>query len=482
MAKSAKFSLKLLIDEKRNKVVLAEADQDFVDVLISLLALPMGIIARLLENHKDFQTVVLGCYKNLKRSVADMGMEHFETQACKSMLLNPKSSEEIHCRRLKLNMGDTDATKFFMCPKFFKNGDSCSNLYSNFNTSRCSCGGLMNYQIPVSEDQLGEVIGDSADGVFVSCRSSFIVTDDLKVTPNSIGGIMKVLNNQGYHGFSDLQETLLDVGFEEVVTLLGCLFTTETPLTCAFLKKPCVTRMLKMLSPPVAKTKTGRVEPSSVYSVKVYVRKVDREILFAECNEDFIDSLLSFLIFPLELACSLCNDNTIFGCVGNLCRSPCRRASASNFYQYPYYYKCSHNELFNHHTWLSPVYECFVPSNSWDFKVLARQIKRSLLSKGGKIVKVFPNNPKVMSGTSSGFMKKNTKFIVSNDLVITPINSSSTIGLLKNLHVDFGDLEEHQISISREALISILRASLISSSALTNGLSNLLLKKPKQET
>ncbi|ESQ46957.1 hypothetical protein EUTSA_v10027836mg [Eutrema salsugineum] len=324
MAKSATFSLKLLIDEKINKVVLAEADQDFVDVLISLMSLPMGKIASLLENHKKFQTVVLGCYRNLSRSVADMGIEHFETEACKSMLLNPKSSKEVHCRRLKLNMGDTDATKFFMCANFLKKDNLCSNVYSNFNTSRCSCGALMSSQILVpEEDQAGEVIGNSEHGVFVSCRSSFIVTDDLNVTLNSISAVMKVLHDIGYLGFKDLRETLLDVGFEEVLTLLGCLFTSETPLTCAFLGIPCMTRKLKMLSSPVQKT--GRVEPSSAYSVKVFVRKLDWEIIYAECNEDFVDSLLSFLIFPLELAYSLSkqsNDDTLLGCIGNLCRSP----------------------------------------------------------------------------------------------------------------------------------------------------------------
>ncbi|CAA7055326.1 unnamed protein product [Microthlaspi erraticum] len=68
--------------------------------------------------------------------------------------------------------------------------------------------------------------------------------------------------------------------------------------------------------------------------------------------------------------------------------------------------------------------------------------------------------------------------MVSDDLVVTPMNSSSTIGLLKKMKVDFSDLEEHQINISRAELISILSASLIAS----NGLSSLLLKKPKQET
>lgn len=55
-----------------------------------------------------------------------------------------------------------------------------------------------------------------SDGVFVNCRSSFIVTDDLKVTSNSIDVIMNVLKDLGYTGYSDLQETLVDVGFEEV--------------------------------------------------------------------------------------------------------------------------------------------------------------------------------------------------------------------------------------------------------------------------
>ncbi|KAL1205783.1 hypothetical protein V5N11_029325 [Cardamine amara subsp. amara] len=57
MAVSAKFSLKLLVDEKRNKVVLAEADQDFVDVLFGLLTLPMGTIAGLLEKHQKLRFV-----------------------------------------------------------------------------------------------------------------------------------------------------------------------------------------------------------------------------------------------------------------------------------------------------------------------------------------------------------------------------------------------------------------------------------------
>ena len=66
------------------------------------------------------------------------------------------------------------------------------------------------------EDQIGCPIGDNGDGVFVSCRSSYIITDDLRVTLNSLGVIANELNVLGYAYFNDLQEILLDVGFKEV--------------------------------------------------------------------------------------------------------------------------------------------------------------------------------------------------------------------------------------------------------------------------
>ncbi|KAF8102247.1 hypothetical protein N665_0199s0022, partial [Sinapis alba] len=410
--------LKILIDEKRNKVVLAEAEQDFVDVLLSLLTLPMGKIASLLENHK---------------TVLDMDIGHFETEACKSMLMYPKSSKDIHRRRLKLNMGYTHPTKFFVCPSFCLSNSCGSRAYSNFKTSRCSCGALM---------QVGESIGDVADGVFVNCRSSFIITDDLKVTSNSIGVLMNVLKDLGYNGYSDLQETLIDVGFEEVVTLLGCLFTSEAPLTCTFLRKTCMTSkmMHEMLSPPAMKKEN--VNPGRVCFVKVFVRKVDGEIIYAECNEDFTDSLLSFLVQPLEMACSLSNDNTILGCVGNLFRSQCRGDDSKR--SLPYFYICSNNNLLDY-AHLPTTYECLIPLDRYPSCKVARNIDRSL-SKSGNIVYIYSNNPKEKSGTSSGcgsgFMKKKKK----------------------KTKVDINDLEEYEINISKAELISILRASLISSS------------------
>lgn len=213
-----KFNLRLLIDQKKNRVVLAEANSDFVDLLCGILTLPMGTIVRLLENHQNHQSSIVGCFTNLYKSVSDMSVNNFETEACKDLLLYPRSLKEIRCRRLKLNLDDTESPKFFVCP-LFVHRNSCSKVYSNFCTSMCSCGKLMTRELQIKEEDQAE-----GDEVFLSCRSSFIITDDLKVLFNSIGNVLNVLNGLGYAGFDKLQERLLEVGSDEVIGLSFIFF------------------------------------------------------------------------------------------------------------------------------------------------------------------------------------------------------------------------------------------------------------------
>ncbi|KAG5583755.1 hypothetical protein H5410_044189 [Solanum commersonii] len=42
--KESKILLKLLLDKKKDQVVAAESGVDFMDILVSLLTLPMGTI------------------------------------------------------------------------------------------------------------------------------------------------------------------------------------------------------------------------------------------------------------------------------------------------------------------------------------------------------------------------------------------------------------------------------------------------------
>ncbi|CAN6894558.1 hypothetical protein Bca4012_074740 [Brassica carinata] len=474
MAVKPKFSLKLLIDEEQNRVVLAETCKDFADVLCSLLTLPMGTIVRLLEKHHQNpqSSSIVGCFHNLYKSVSDMDIDNFKTPGCKNLLMHPRSMKESHCRKLKLNVDDTEATKFFVCPNFVS-VESCCKVYSNVSTSRCSCGNSMAREFQVEDGEK-----DKVDGVFLSCRTSYIVTDDMRVAVNSMGLVLNVLNDLGYSGFDKLQEMVIDVGFEEVLTLLGCLFTSDAPLTDTFLRKHCMAMKSKMLTPLVQETRVAG-EVNEVVTLKVYVRKSDKAILYAECREEFVDFLFTFLVIPLEFAWELSVDDSNMGCVGNLRRS----VKELSFEQrreamLPYYYSCR-IQLLDVVIQETPEYECLVSRRSYNSSRLSKTIKKSVLGDGERVAKL---TPVVTSDSASiGLVKGETNFIVSDDLVVTAMNSSSTISLLSKLQMNISDIEEQVISIGKAQAISLLRASLITTSALSNGLSNFLSKMKLKE-
>ncbi|CAD5322488.1 unnamed protein product [Arabidopsis thaliana] len=173
MAKSEKISLKLLVDEKKNKVVLAEAGQDFVDVLFGLLTFPMGTIARLLEKHQKLPQI-LGCYKNLSRSVSDMAVDDFKTEACKRQKV------------VTLNPIDPKTSK------------SCTSVV--------------------------------ADSGFVKRNTKFIVSDDLIITPmnkfSTIGLLKKMQINM-----NDFEAQSICIYKAELVNILRASLTSSSALT-----------------------------------------------------------------------------------------------------------------------------------------------------------------------------------------------------------------------------------------------------------
>ncbi|KAK8502068.1 hypothetical protein V6N12_012522 [Hibiscus sabdariffa] len=134
--------MKLLIDQESNVVLLAEAGNDFVDTLHSLLKLPLGNIARLADKH---QSLRLGCLNSLYNSVENLGLKCFRTEACKRMLLCPRNVYDMEFKKLKLNMDLTGLTGYFVCG-IGQCNEKQGGLFSYYNTSECSCGKLMNVQ------------------------------------------------------------------------------------------------------------------------------------------------------------------------------------------------------------------------------------------------------------------------------------------------------------------------------------------------
>lgn len=202
----------------------------------------------------------------------------------------------------------------------------------------------------------------------------------------------------------------------------------------------------KVLTPLVQECRVAG-EANEVVTLKVYVRKSDKVILYAECREEFVDFLFTFLVIPLEFAWELSVDHLNMECVGNLCRS----VKELSFEQrreamLPYYYSCL-TQLLDLVIQETPEYECLVSRRSYNSSKLSKNIKKSVLADGERVAKLTP----VLTSDSAsiGLVKGETNFIVSDDLVVTAMNSSSTISLLSKLQMNISDIEEQVISIGK---------------------------------
>lgn len=107
------ISLKALVDKGNNKVLFAESDDGFIDILFSFLTMPMGTIIRRTRNL--LQEVDIGCMNNLYESVENFDVQHLRAEPCKTMLLCPRSEAESHYRSLKLKIDDVEPPRYFLC-------------------------------------------------------------------------------------------------------------------------------------------------------------------------------------------------------------------------------------------------------------------------------------------------------------------------------------------------------------------------------
>ncbi|CAO2201205.1 unnamed protein product [Urochloa humidicola] len=104
------IEVKLSVDKAKKKVLFAESDKDFVDVLFSFLTMPLGTIVRLLGKQSQ-----MGCLDEVYKSVEDLSTDFFQTKACKGMLLVPLNAASSYCSRLKINIDDTKVRAVYVC-------------------------------------------------------------------------------------------------------------------------------------------------------------------------------------------------------------------------------------------------------------------------------------------------------------------------------------------------------------------------------
>ncbi|CAH9103457.1 unnamed protein product [Cuscuta europaea] len=207
--------LKLSIDEKSNRVLAAEANKDFVDILFSFLTFPMGTIVRLISSAKDEPTaaVTIGCMNKLYEGIQNLSSEYWHTEHCKNMLLNPRNPLAQYCKKLKINIDDSGSEFTYAC-----NNTGCP-YYSTHRNVRCLCAKGVTANVKQSADSSSSSYQGAA---FLTGRIEFLISDDLLVRPASPAVLAELIPDLGSGDCSAIRVMNLEVSKAEVIRLIAC--------------------------------------------------------------------------------------------------------------------------------------------------------------------------------------------------------------------------------------------------------------------
>ncbi|EYU36142.1 hypothetical protein MIMGU_mgv1a024793mg [Erythranthe guttata] len=236
MAKSSVISMKLLIDTHAKRVLFAEAGKDCVDFLFYILSLPVANLINLVGKNQ-----MVGSLGNLYESIETLNQSYIQPNKTKDTLLKPVASvcSGSSVPLLALQDAPTAATsvkKFYRCINY------CSSYVSDGPNAVCpSCRNTMNstvnYVAPPSGKQEPPAGSSSEEGLgFVKGVVTYMVMDDLVVTPMSTISSITLLNKFNIKEVGLLEEKIVDLGITEAVKLLKASLETDKVLTTVFLK------------------------------------------------------------------------------------------------------------------------------------------------------------------------------------------------------------------------------------------------------
>ncbi|XP_027929885.1 uncharacterized protein LOC114186070 isoform X2 [Vigna unguiculata] len=289
----------------------------------------------------------------------------------------------------------------------------------------------------------------------------------------------------GIRDMDAIEEQTLDISKREVVDLLKLSFISKNPLTdFVFKKEPRVDDFN-----PINQSWLERGDESSDESkgrkivVRALVRKSNAKIVLVDGEEDFADFLFSFLTLPLGRVLHMLEGSSSLSCIDKLSKSiselsPDRYLRSHRVKVELATPKCA--SLFSVSDQILPIGEVSLPVYYCNTFFDGREYRFSLSTSArprsygyDENARLEIMNPKSCIGDSrsgKGFVKGPSTFMVTDDLVVTPMSSISTISYLNRSKIPLSDLEERVISVGVKEGLAILKASLTSTSALTQGL------------
>ncbi|XP_057792660.1 uncharacterized protein LOC131009375 [Salvia miltiorrhiza] len=462
-AKDAEFSLKVMINKKKTKVLFVEADSHFADILLSFLTLPLGRIIKVLEKHYGDEAPIIGSLSSLYHSLVDLDITCFWTEGAKQTLLNPASSFEDEYARLKLDYNDYHPAKYFTCRYLSSHSIRSVSMYHDSAPMCLRCEYM--HQRIIKQDEK-ECQFASEDGVFTINTTPFIISDDLQIFPNKIGllGIISIL---GLTDADKAQPINVTFGFSEIMSLLKASLISQTPFSDLILSKARHVNSVAVGSEPetsVNQIKNEDNTDSKKIVLKVMVQKSCGKLLYAQAEEDFVEFLFSLFNIPLGGAEHLLAGKTCIKAIDNLYRSTAVVIDDK-------YFKAPDTR--NRLTKPNVVHGCISDDNILLLteECLPDDYSEMLWSSSDK----FPNG-------KGSYLKTPQTYHVTDDLTVTPLCIVSILSTLNKQEIPISDVKEVELQIGLKEGLNILKASLTSTTALTDALlDQISIKQPKQE-
>lgn len=190
-------------------------------------------------------------------------------------------------------------------------------------------------------------------------------------------------------------------------------------------------------------------------TVSVLVQKSNNKILLAHSSEDFINMLFSFLSVPLGRVIGLLskNDGPALS-VENIYQSVSELSAGEYFISQQVKDKLLNPHLamiYRSSNQLFPLNEELMPKFYCATKLSSPGRKSYYLSTVGSGVN---RELKLASPMSEGrFLKGSTMFMLTDDLVVTPLSSMSCVSYLQRWNVSSCDIEEQVIDIGSEEVL-----------------------------
>ncbi|KAM6584255.1 hypothetical protein CsatB_011257 [Cannabis sativa] len=480
--------VKLVIDKKRNQVLFVECDNEFVDVLLSFLTLPMGTIIRIGDNNKKSG---IGCMYELYKSVEAMNPKCFWTKACKNMLLEPRSAYGLELSNLAVKIDDgIDYAKFYTCSKTPCLNYESLGFVSFLKNSICACGKTMDNKLRMRYGNGGSKCNNGYWS-FISSRKRFIVSDDLRVLPASISNAL--LLTQGLVDNSSVENRNIHVGLQEILQLLHHSLLSKTPLTDAFIPKLSATDQnmdiillpkeyySSLHSPWQPYQYSSSHHQGMMMNVKLWFSKSTKRVICIEAEEDFVDFLFSFLTIPLGSVLKLLKEkNSLLGSIDNLYKSVQESSDISP--------KCK--EML-----LSPKVERMFGCESLLLLEVNEEVAQTEFSYNKCYACCLQNkttcccchiqyqrlklmNPKCpgMTEKGGGFVRSQGCFLITDNLVVELLSPASGLG---RLEIPFTDLEEMPIAVGKAEALAIFKAAMTTRNVLSQVFSSMVMNKNK---